>query len=280
MSRQPTPAKSSSSRLPVSVTDFVKRKKQDEKIAVVTCYDAAFGKILDSTPVDAVLVGDSVGNVVLGYENTIPVTMDDMCHHVGAVARAVRRALIVADMPFMSYHVSVAQALENAGRLMRAGAKAVKLEGGESILPQVEALTKAGIPVMGHLGLTPQSICQLGGYKVQGRGAKAERDMIRAAKSLEEAGAFSVVLELVPRELAAEISTELVVPTIGIGAGPDCDGQVLVLHDLLGMDDDFRPKFLKRYANLGAVVRDAVTQYVTDVRAEKFPADEHSFHRD
>jgi 3-methyl-2-oxobutanoate hydroxymethyltransferase len=247
---------------------------------MLTCYDAAFGRLVDATGVDVVLVGDSVGNVMLGYENTLPVTMEDMLHHVGAVARSVRRALVVADMPFMSYQASTQVALENAARFLRLGAKAVKLEGGAPLVKTVEAMTLAGIPVMGHLGLTPQSLHRLGGYKVQGRGVKAEKELLRAAKDLEAAGAFSIVLELVPRELAAAVTAELSIPVIGIGAGPDCDGQVLVLQDMLGFDDDFRPKFLRRYAALGGVIKDAVNQYVADVRAGKFPTDEHSFHRD
>lgn len=218
-----------------------------------------------------------MGNVVLGYESTIPVTMEDMIHHTAAVTRVVKRAFVTADMPFLTY-ATVTDALRNAGRLMQeGGAAAVKLEGGESICPQVHALVSAGIPVIGHLGLTPQSVHALGGYRVQGKTKEARARLIADAKALEAAGAFCIVLELIPADLAKEVTAALEIPTIGIGAGPQCDGQVLVLHDLLGFDQSFSPKFLKKFANLGDVVADALKSYDSEVKGRKYPTTEHSF---
>ena len=232
----------------VTVSQIVQAKAAGKKISSITCYDAAFARLIEQTGVDLVLVGDSLGNVMLGYDNTLPVTMDDMVHHTAAVTRILRRPFVCADMPFLSYNVSVEQALTNAGRLVQeAGAQAVKVEGGASIAPQVRALVQAGIPVMGHLGLTPQSVHAMGGYRVQGRGADAAKRMMDDALTLQEAGIFSLVLEMVPAELAGRITEALKIPTIGIGAGPKCDGQIIVLHDILGFDEEFNPKFLKKY---------------------------------
>jgi len=262
----------------ITVSQIVAAKAKGQKVSVVTCYDSAFARLVDQTDVDIVLVGDSLGNVMLGHDNTIPVTMDDMLHHARAVARVLTRPFLCVDMPFLSYHLSVQQALTNAGRLIQeGGAQGVKVEGGRSIAPQVRALVEAGIPVMGHLGLTPQSVHAMGGYRVQGRGVEAAQAMLDDARALEEAGIFALVLEMVPAELARRITETLKVPTIGIGAGPICDGQVLVLHDILGFDEGFNPKFLKKYANLGKVVREAVEAYDTEVKSGAFPGPDHSF---
>ncbi|MBC7659729.1 MAG: 3-methyl-2-oxobutanoate hydroxymethyltransferase [Chitinophagaceae bacterium] len=261
----------------MTVKTLLKRKQDGQKITMLTCYDAAFGGIVDKTALDMVLVGDSLGNVVLGMKDTISVTMDIMVHHTAAVARTVKRAMLVADMPFMSYNISVEQALTNAARLIQeGGAQAVKVEGGSAIVPQIRAMVTAGIPVVGHLGLTPQSIHTLGGYKVQGRGDEAAK-MLREAKELADAGVCAIVLELVPQGLAKEITAAVKVPTIGIGAGPDTDGQVLVLHDMLGFPSEFSPKFLKRYATLGETIAAAVAQYDLEVKQGSFPAPEHTF---
>ncbi len=261
----------------VSIGTLQKMKADGQKIAMVTCYDAAFANLISQTEMDVVLVGDSMGNVILGYENTIPVSMDVMTHHVAAVNRGLKGPMLVADMPFMSYRVSQEQAIANAARLVQeGGAHAVKVEGGLEILPQVESITKTGIPVMGHLGLTPQKIHALGGYKVQGRG-DAATSIVEAAKALEGAGCFSIVLELLPAELAQDITQALTIPTIGIGAGAGTDGQVLVLHDLLGFNEDFCPKFLKKYAELGRATREALDTYVTEVKASEYPTEEYSF---
>ena len=262
----------------VTTTELLKRKQAGEKISVVTCYDAAFGRIVEGSPVDVVLVGDSLGNVMLGFDSTLPVTVDHMIHHASAVTRVVRRPLVVVDMPFMSYQVSVEDSLRNCGRVIKeSGAQAVKLEGGRRIVPQVKALVDAGIPVMGHLGLTPQSVHALGGYKVQGKGSEARKAMIEDARVLTTAGIFALVLEMVPADLAAEITAAIEVPTIGIGAGGGCDGQVLVHHDLLGFDQDFNPKFLKKYANLGAVIAEALVTYDKEVKAGAFPQTKNQF---
>ena len=244
---------------------------------MITCYDAAFGGIIDKSGIDMVLVGDSMGNVVLGYKDTIPVTMDDILHHTKAVSRSVKRALLVADMPFMSYNISIEQALTNAARLIQeGGAQAVKVEGGTAILPQVKAMIQAGIPVVGHLGLTPQSIHTLGGYKVQGRGDEAAR-LLREAKELSDAGCCAIVLELIPQALAKEVTAAVKSVVIGIGAGPDTDGQVLVLQDMLGFPSEFSPKFLKKYATLGDTIAAAVARYDQDVKEGAFPGPEHTF---
>ena len=261
-----------------TILDIKKMKIQGEKIAVLTAYDFGMASILDESDIDIILVGDSLGNVVLGYENTIPVTMEDMLHHTKAVSRASQNALIVADMPFLSYQVSPETALANAGRFLKeANVQAVKLEGGQEQVETVHKITCAGIPVMGHLGLTPQSIHQLGGYKVQGKKEDAAEKMMRDAKRLEEAGAFSLVLECVPEKLAADITRSLSIPTIGIGAGVHCDGQVLVINDMLGMYERMTPKFVKKYANLNLDIRNAVKRYIQDVKTNSFPDSEHSF---
>lgn len=262
----------------VTIPSVIAAKAERRKLAAITCYDAAFARLIDDTGVDIVLVGDSLGNVMLGHESTIPVTIDDMCHHTAAVGRILTRPLLCADMPFLSYQLSVEQALRNAGMLVqKAGAQAVKVEGGRAIVPQVKALVEAGIPVMGHLGLTPQSVHALGGYKVQGRGDKAAQAMLDDAMALQDAGVFAVVLEMVPMGLAAKLSQSLQIPTIGIGAGPDCDGQIIVLHDILGFDENFSPKFLKRYANLGRDIKAAVSQYNQEVKSGVFPTRANAF---
>ena len=263
----------------VTVRDFVGRKAKGEKLVVVTAYDALFGRLVDEAGVDAVLVGDSLGNVVLGLDSTIPVTLPQMIHHGCAVRRGVSRALLIMDMPFLTWQVSEAQALRNIGRVVQqTGAAAVKLEGaGEESLRAVRAATRVGIPVMGHLGFTPQSVHALGGARVQGREESAATRLLEEARRLEDAGAFSIVLELVPAELAGRISQAVAVPTIGIGAGAGCDGQVLVLPDLLGLNDAFTPKFLKRYATLADTVRGAVKTYADEVRRGAYPGKEHSF---
>jgi 3-methyl-2-oxobutanoate hydroxymethyltransferase len=261
----------------VTVASLLKKKSDGERVSMVTCYDSAFGRIVENSSIDMVLVGDSLGNVLLGYESTIPVTIADMVHHTAAVTRVVKRPFVAADMPFMSY-ATVDSALENAARLVQSGgAHGVKLEGGASICPQINALVSAGIPVVGHLGLTPQSVHALSGYKVQARDKDARKRLISDAKALESAGAFCVVLEMIPSSLAKAVSKELTIPTIGIGAGAGCDGQVLVMHDLLGFDDSFKPKFLKKYANLSKVISEALASYDKDVKTGKFPAAEHSF---
>lgn len=261
-----------------TVATFLKMKQENQKISMLTCYDYTTAKIIDSSNVDAVLVGDSLGNVVLGYEDTLSVTMNDMITFSAAVARGCKQKLVVVDMPFMSYQVSVEKALENAGRLMKEGrANAVKLEGGRSILAQVKAIVDAGIPVMGHLGMTPQSVNAFGGHKVQGKTLEAAQKLIDDALALQEAGVFSIVLECVPAKLAALVSEKLAVPTIGIGAGAQCDGQVLVYKDMLGMYQDFSPKFVKHYANFAIEMTDAFNQYDAEVKQGIFPALEHTF---
>lgn len=270
-------SKHSATESHITVKTLLKRKQDKQKVSMITCYDAAFGSIVDAAGIDMVLVGDSMGNVVLGYKDTIPVTMDTMVHHTQAVARVVKRAMLVADMPFMSYNISIEQALTNATRLIQeGGAQAVKVEGGTAILPQVKALIQAGIPVVGHLGLTPQSIHTLGGYKVQGRGEEAQK-LLREAKELSEAGVCALVLELIPQGLAKEVTDAVKTITIGIGAGPETDGQVLVLHDMLGFPSEFSPKFLKKYATLGDTIAAAVARYDQDVKEGSFPGPEHSF---
>ncbi len=261
----------------VTTTAILKKHHDGEKISMITCYDSAFGKLIDVSPIDMILVGDSLGNVILGHDSTIPVTIDDMVHHSAAVTRIVKRAFVAADMPFMTY-ATVEQALKNATFLIqKGGAAAVKLEGGESICPQVHALVSAGIPVIGHLGLTPQSVHALGGYRVQGKTKEARKRLLADAKALELAGVFCIVLELVPADLAKEITESLQIPTIGIGAGVHCSGQVLVLHDMLGFNSEFSPKFLKKFANLGAVVAEALVAYDSEVKTSKYPSTEHSF---
>ncbi len=253
-------------------------KGQGEKIAMLTAYDYPFASIVDEAGIEIILVGDSLGMVVLGYDSTIPVTLEDTIRHTQAVVRGTQKAMVIADMPFLTYQVSPSQALMNAGRLMQeAGAQGVKLEGGREVAQTVHTIVSAGIPVMGHLGLTPQSVHQLGGYKVQGRTEDAAKRLKEDALILQDAGAFSIVLEAVPLELAKEVTESLQIPTIGIGAGPHCDGQVLVLHDLLGVFQRFTPKFVKRYAEIGEMARKAIEQYRDEVKEGLFPAEEHSY---
>jgi len=269
-----SPAKDS----PVTTRDFLAMKSSGKKIVVVTAYDALFGRLVDEAGVDCVLVGDSVNQVLCGEPSTLSATLDQMIYHARAVRRGVGRALVVVDLPFLSYQVGREDAIRNAGRVMKeTGAGAVKLEGGAAMAETVRALVEIGIPVMGHLGLTPQSVHALGGYRVQGRDEQAARRLESDAAALEAAGVFSIVLELVPASLAGSITAARAVPTIGIGAGPRCDGQVLVLPDLLGLNDAFAPKFLKRYASLADDVRGAVARYGDEVRRGVYPDAEHSF---
>lgn len=261
-----------------TVQTFKEAKNNHTKLAMLTAYDYSTAKLQDEAGINGILVGDSLGNVILGYEDTISVTMEDMIHHGAAVARGAKNALVVVDMPFMSYQTSVYDAVVNAGRLMKEGrANAVKLEGGVSVCPQIKAITDAGIPVMAHLGLTPQSINAFGGFKVQGKNEAAARKLIDDAKAVEEAGAFALVLECVPAKLAKIISEQLTIPTIGIGAGAGCDGQILVYQDMLGMFSDYTPKFVKRFAEVGSVMKEAFANYIKEVQAETYPADEHTF---
>jgi 3-methyl-2-oxobutanoate hydroxymethyltransferase len=266
----------SMNRITTSVVREMKEK--GEKITMLTAYDYPTAEILDESGIDIILVGDTLGMVVLGYDSTLPVTMDDMIHHTKAVSRAAKRAMVIGDMPFMSYQASVDQAVANAGRfLQEAGAHGVKLEGGREVAEATHRMTAAGIPVMGHLGLTPQSVHQLGGYKVQGKEKSAAERMQEDALILEDTGVFSLVLECVPAELAKQITGALKIPTIGIGAGRDCDGQVLVVHDMLGLFNRFVPKFVKKYANLTPQIAESVKKYIEEVRSSNFPGPEHSF---
>jgi 3-methyl-2-oxobutanoate hydroxymethyltransferase len=257
---------------------FRKMKQEGTRISMLTAYDYSTAKLIDEAGVNSILIGDSLGNVVLGYEDTISVTMEDMIHHTRAVARGAKNALVVADMPFMSYQTSVYDAVVNAGRLMKEGrAQAVKLEGGAAVCPQIRAITDASIPVVAHLGLTPQSINMFGGFKVQGKSEAAAKKMLEDAKKVQEAGAFALVLECVPAKLAELITKELEIPTIGIGAGAGCDGQVLVYQDMLGLFSDFTPKFVKRFANIGEQMTKAFADYDAAVKDGSFPAPEHTF---
>lgn len=264
-------------RKKVTTLTFRQKKERGEPISMLTAYDYPTALAMDQAGIDSILVGDSLAMVVLGYENTLPVTMDEMLHHARAVARGAKSALLVGDMPFMSYQVSVEDAVRNAGRFLKeAGMDAVKLEGGHERADAVRAITSAGIPVMGHIGLTPQSIHQLGGFRAQGKTARAAKRLLEDALILEEAGCFSLVLESVPARLARLISERLSIPTIGIGAGAGCDGQVLVAHDLLGLFDRFTPKFVKQYANLNGEMTRAFNEYIVDVQSRAFPAAEHT----
>jgi 3-methyl-2-oxobutanoate hydroxymethyltransferase len=266
---------------PVTTSTFRARKAASQRIVMVTAYDVSAARLVDAAGVDSILVGDSLGMTVLGHPSTLPVTMDDMVRATAAVVRGTRHALVVADMPFMSYQASADDAMRNAGRLMaEAGAAAVKLEGGAQIAETVRRLVGAGIPVMGHLGLTPQSVNQLGGYRVQGKDTAAALRLLEDCRALEDAGAFAIVLECIPAELAETVSRELAIPTIGIGAGAGCDGEVQVYHDLLGLGGDFTPRHAKRYAELGEAVRAAVAAYAADVRGGVFPGEEQSTHLD
>ncbi len=262
----------------ISISDLKAMKKRGERIAMLTAYDYSFARLAEEAGVPFVLVGDSLGMVVLGYDSTIPVTMDEMLHHVKAVVRGTQRVHVVADMPFMSYQAGPQEALHNAGRMLKeGGAQSVKLEGGRRVADTVRVLVDAGIPVMGHLGLTPQSINQVGGYKVQGKTPAAAVKIVNGAVALQQAGAYAIVLETVPAQLARVITERVSVPTIGIGAGPDCDGQVQVIHDMLGLFADIAPKHAKRYARLGESVVDAVRQYSAEVKDGRFPSDRESF---
>ncbi|MCB6993698.1 3-methyl-2-oxobutanoate hydroxymethyltransferase [bacterium 210820-DFI.6.37] len=260
---------------------FKKAKEEHKKLTMLTAYDYSFAKIMDEAGVDSILVGDSVGMVCLGYEDTLPVTMEDMIHHTAAVSRGAKNALVVADMPFMSYQTSVYDAVTNAGRLIKEGrAQAVKLEGGFEVVEQIKAIVAASIPVVAHIGLTPQSVNAFGGFKVQGKSEAAAQKLLDEARAIEEAGAFAVVLECVPEKLAAKISEAISIPTIGIGAGAGCDGQVLVYQDMLGLFSDFTPKFVKKFANVGEIVREAFEGYIKEVKEGTFPAKEHTYKMD
>jgi 3-methyl-2-oxobutanoate hydroxymethyltransferase len=262
----------------MTIPEFQKAKREGRKLIVVTAYDALFTRIVEQAGIEAILVGDSLGVVVQGKANTLSVTMEEMLYHTKLVAETAERALVIADMPFMSYQVSREEALRNAGRFIQAGAQAVKLEGGAHVADRIAAMTQIGIPVMGHLGMTPQSVHQLGGYKVQGKGKDQAKTLMDDAKALAAAGAFAVVLEAIPAEVAKTITDQLTIPTIGIGAGPHCDGQVLVLYDLLGLFDGFVPKFVKPYAHLKADALQALRRYKEEVEQGKFPSDSESYH--
>lgn len=262
----------------VTIPEFQQFKKSGRKLTVVTAYDALFARIVEQAGLEAILVGDSLGMVVQGNPNTLTVTMEEMLYHVRMVARGARQALIIADMPFMSYQPSVEDAVRNAGHLLQAGAAAVKIEGGKAVADRVQAMTRFGIPVMGHVGMMPQSVNASGGYKVQGKDQEGAERLLSEAQALEGAGVFSVVLECVPSSLAKRVTEVLSIPTIGIGAGPDCDGQILVLYDLLGLFDDFLPKFVKPYAHLKADALQALRRFREEIEFGKFPTDQESFH--
>lgn len=265
----------------ININQIKEMKQKGEKITMLTAYDYTTAKIIDEAGIPLILVGDSLGMVVLGYESTIPVTMDDMLHHTKAVVRGTKQAMVIGDMPFMTYHISTDDALKNAARFIQeGGAQAVKLEGGITVAEKVRRIVECGIPVMGHIGLTPQSIHQFGGYKVQGKTPEAATRMLNDARALEEAGAFAIVLETVPTPLATLITQRVSIPTIGIGAGIGCDGQVQVINDILGSFTDFIPKHAKQYAKLSEIIRAAVTEYRNEVKAGSFPTDEQSFSMD
>lgn len=261
----------------ITVPDIERMKRDGGKIPVLTAYDYPLAKILDEAGIPLILVGDSAGMVFAGAKDTLSVTMDEMRYHTRAVARGCKNALVVTDMPFLSYQVSIEDAKKNAGLLVREGAEAVKLEGGVIMADTIKAIVDMDVPVMGHIGLTPQSIHRMGGYKIQGREKKQRKKLLDDAKAVEKAGAFSIVLECIPADLAKEITEIISIPTIGIGAGRYCDGQVLVIHDLLGLYDDVKPRFVKRYVNLKQTISSAVNEYIDDVKEEKFPGKEHSF---
>jgi 3-methyl-2-oxobutanoate hydroxymethyltransferase len=265
----------------VTITEIKEMKQKKEKIPMLTAYDYVTAKMVDETGVPLILVGDSLGMVMLGYESTIPVTMDEMIHHTKAVVRGAKKALVIGDMPFMTYHTSISDALHNAARFIQeGGAQAVKLEGGEVVAETVRRVVGCGIPVMGHIGLTPQSMHQLGGFKVRGKGLEEGRKLLDDARILEEAGAFAVVLECTPAPLSKLITQKLSIPTIGIGAGPDCDGQVQVISDLLGLYTDFVPKHAKQYARLAGEIKAAISTYVSEVKSRSFPTAEQSYTMD
>ncbi len=262
----------------ITVPDILQMKATQTPIAALTAYDALMARLLDESGIDLILVGDSAAMVMAGYDTTLPITMEAMLYHVQSVRRGVQRALLVADMPFLSYQVSLEEGIRNAGRFIKeGGAEAVKIEGGEPVLPLIERLVRIGIPVMGHLGLVPQSIHQFGSYKLQGKDPRDAKRLKREAKQLQEAGIFALVLEKVPASLAAEITEMLDIPTIGIGAGPHCDGQILVTHDMLGMFDRFKPRFVRRYAELATTMRQAFQAYIQDVRQKQFPDASESY---
>ncbi|WP_134699006.1 3-methyl-2-oxobutanoate hydroxymethyltransferase [Ammoniphilus sp. YIM 78166] len=261
-----------------STSVFREMKKAKEPIVMVTAYDYPSAKLVEEAGAEMILVGDSLGMVVLGYDSTVPVTLEDMIHHTKAVTRAAKKSFVVTDMPFMTYHLSVEDTMRNAARIMQEGlAKAVKLEGGKEICPLIEKLVKAGIPVVGHIGLTPQSVHQLGGYKVQGRSAEEAEKLLEDALAIQEAGAFAIVMECVPHQLATFISNQLSIPTIGIGAGSGCDGQVLVFHDVVQYASSLTPKFVKAYAQVGEQIKGAIAQYAAEVKERSFPSLDHSF---
>lgn len=261
-----------------TVATLKKQKENKEKITMLTCYDYSMAKLMDEAGIEILLIGDSLGNTILGYEDTLPVTMEDMIHHTAAVSRGAKNAFVLADMPFMSYQASIYDAVMNAGRLMKEGhAQGVKLEGGAKVCPQIKAIVDADIPVCAHIGLTPQSINAFGGFKVQGKSEEAARKLIEDAKKVEEAGASLVVMECVPAKLAEIITNTVSIPTIGIGAGAGCDGQVLVNQDMLGMFSDFTPKFVKRFANVGEVMKQAFADYAAEVKAGTFPTKENTY---
>lgn len=261
-----------------TIQDFLKKKQEGKKITMLTAYDYPFARVVDEAGVDAILVGDSLGMVVQGLENTLPVTMDEMIYHTRIVSRAVGTAMVIGDMPFLSYQAGIDDAVRNAGRFLKdAGAAAVKLEGGAEVADRIRAMTRSDIPVMAHIGLTPQSIHRMGGYKVQGKGEEAGRRLIEEAHTVQEAGAFALLLEAIPMDLARRITGDLDIPTIGIGAGPHCDGQVLVLHDVIGMFERFVPKFVKRYGNLREEALKAIRNYKEEVETGHFPTEEQSF---
>jgi 3-methyl-2-oxobutanoate hydroxymethyltransferase len=261
-----------------TIQDFLKKKKEGVKITMLTAYDFPFARIVDEAEIDAILVGDSLGMVVQGLDNTLPVTMDEMIYHTKMVTRAVKSAMVIGDMPFMSYQTGVAEAVKNAGRFLKeAGASAVKMEGGAEIADHIRTMTKSDIPVMAHIGLTPQSVHRMGGYKVQGRTEQAAKRLLEEAHIAEDAGAFSLLLEAIPSSLGKKISEELSIPTIGIGAGPHCDGQILVLHDVIGLYERFTPKFARQYVNIKDETLKAIKAYRDDIKKGLFPSEEQSF---
>lgn len=261
-----------------TVATFKEAKINNKKLSMVTAYDYSMAKLVDEGGIDGILVGDSLGMVTLGYENTLAVTIDDMIHHTKAVSRGANNALVVADMPFLSYHISIEESIKNAGRLIKEGnAHAVKLEGGRDVIDKVEGIVKAQIPVMGHIGLTPQSINMFGGFKVQGKTIEQIQNLIDDAKCLEEAGVFAIVLECIPEKISKIITESVSIPTIGIGAGKYCDGQILVINDMLGMYSDFTPKFVKQYKNLKEDINEAINNYIKDIKTGVFPEEKHSF---
>ena len=261
----------------ISILDLQSKKQKGEKITMLTAYDYPFARLLDEAGVDSILVGDSLGMVILGYESTLPVSMEEMLHHVKAVKKGVKRAFLIGDLPFMSYQASKGEAIKNAGLLMKAGCDAIKLEGGKEVFDTVKFIVDMGIPVLGHIGLTPQSVSKLGGYRVQGRDKKSALRILESAMALEAAGAFGIVLECIPYLLAKLITEKISIITIGIGAGPFCDGQVLVLHDLLGIFEDKKPKFVKVYANLAPIIKQAVSSFIDEIKTKKFPDLHHAY---